>query len=48
MVSSISEGIKIFDECFSAAGFGGLDVEDAFSSAGDDLHLLSYEDLKDF
>lgn len=48
VVSSISEGNKIFDECFSAAGVGGLDVEDAFSSVGDDLHLLSYEDPKDF
>ena len=44
----ISEGNKTFDECFSAAGVGGLDVEDAFSSVGDDLHLLSYEDSKDF
>ena len=48
VVSSISEGNKIFDECFSAAGVGGLDVEDAFSSVGDDLHLLCYEDPQDF
>ena len=48
VVSSISEGNKIFDECFSSAGVGGLDVEDVFSSVGDDLHLLSYEDPKDF
>ena len=48
VVKSISEGNKIFDECFSSAGVGGLDVEDVFCSVGDDLHLLSYEDPKDF
>ena len=44
VVSSISEGNKIFDECFSAAEFGELDVEDTFSSVGDDLHLFFYKD----
>lgn len=48
VVSSIYEGNKIFDECFSTAGVDELDVEDVFSSVGDDLHLLSYEDPKDF
>ena len=48
VVSSIYEGNKIFDECFSAPGVGELDVKDAFSSVGDDLHLLSYEDPQDF
>jgi len=48
VVSCLSEGNKIFDECFSSAGVDGLDVEDTFSSVEDDLHLLSYEDLKDY
>ena len=30
VVSSISDGNKIFDECFSSARFRGLDVKDTF------------------